>query len=315
MLAQASLLTLLNEVLGQTARIRKGGTQATYFCKCGHYKRKLEVLLEPPYFFHCWVRHSSGNVYTLLKEYNASSSHYDRLYPLIDYTKPYKPSKPTNKEALQLPDDFISLADPPKHDAHYSEHMQEYRRAMAYLKNRGITQEDICRYNIGYCEAGEYQYCIVIPSYNDEGKLNYFSSRYYYPHKWLKYKNAPFSKDIVGFESFINYDEPVTLVEGVFDAIAVRNNAVPLFGTMLSLRLREQLIIHKVQRVNLVLDNDAMREAIRAVKELWKWGIKVHLVKLPEKDPSELGFHGVRSLIERSRPFEFSDMVYAKIME
>ena len=317
MILQSKLLALVNEVLSQNAKLRKGGSQATYFCPfCHHYKRKLEVNLDYGQW-HCWVCHAKGSYlgsfFTKLK----AARHYrDRLFELTkDVRLQRKPRTKTDEVDLSLPDDFISLSDPPKHDAHYSEHMQEYRRAMAYLKNRGITQEDICRYNIGYCEAGEYQYCIVIPSYNDEGKLNYFSSRYYYPHKWLKYKNAPFSKDIVGFESFINYDEPVTLVEGVFDAIAVRNNAVPLFGTMLSMRLREQLIIHKVQRVNLVLDNDAMREAIRAVKELWKWGIKVHLVKLPEKDPSELGFHGVRNLIERSRPFEFSDMVYAKIME
>lgn len=317
MILQSKLLALVNEVLGQNAKLRKGGMQATYFCpKCHHYKRKLEISLETGQY-HCWICHLKGAYLgSLFTKIKAPTIYRTRLYELTKDVRLIRKSRGKNEEIdLSLPEDFISLASPPKKDAAYAEHMQEYRCAMAYLKNRDITIEDICRYNIGYCETGTYQYCIVIPSYNDEGKLNYFSSRYYYPHKWLKYKNAPFSKDIVGFESFINYDEPVTLVEGVFDAIAVRNNAVPLFGTMLSMRLREQLIIHKVQRVNLVLDNDAMREAIRAVQELWKWGIKVHLVKLPEKDPSELGFHGVRNLIERSRPFEFADMVYAKIME
>lgn len=175
--------------------------------------------------------------------------------------------------------------------------------------------DDICRYNIGYCETGEYRDCVVIPSYDDEGKLNYYSCRSYYPSTWLKYKNAPFSKDIVGFESFVNFDEPVNLVEGVFDAIAVRRNAVPLFGTMMSTRLKEQLVIHKTKRVNILLDNDATREAVRAAQELWKWGIVSHLVILPAKDPSELGFHVVNKLIERSHPFEFEDLVYRKLLE
>jgi hypothetical protein len=143
--------------------------------------------------------------------------------------------------------------------------------------------------------------------------LNYFSSRYYYLNSGRKYNNAPFSKDIVGFESFINYDEPVTLVEGAFDAIAVRNNAAPLFGTLMSRHLMFQLILHKTPRVNLVLDKDAMREALLAVTELWSWGIHVHLVELPDKDPSEIGFHVMHDLIDRSKLFEYKDMVYAKL--
>jgi len=314
MILQSKLLSLLNEVMGQTAKLRKGGTQAVYFCQCGHYKRKLETLLEPPYAFNCWVCHFSGNVYTLLKSYKATPAHYAQLYSIIgDSWGSWKNSHKNDDQIRALPEDFISLSSPPKRDAEYSEHMQEYRRAMSYLKTRGITMEDICRYNIGYCETGIYRDCVVIPSYDDEGKINYFSCRSYYPSNWVKYKNAPFSKDIVGFECFVNYDEPVTLVEGVFDAIAVRNNAVPLFGTMLPTRLKEQLVIHKTKRVNIVLDNDAMREAVRAAQELWKWGVNVHLVTLPLKDPSELGFYVVHDLIERSRPFEFEDLIYQKL--
>jgi DNA primase len=317
MILQSKMLVLINEVLGQNAKLRKGGNQATYFCpKCNHYKRKLEVSLETGQY-HCWVCHFRGSYLgSLLTKVKAPRQYRDRLFDLTKDVRLYRKAKNKTEEVdVSLPEDFISLSSPPANDANYSEHMQEYRRAMAYLKNRGITLEDICRYNIGYCESGEYRDCVVIPSYDDEGKLNYFSSRSYYPSTWWKYKNAPFSKNIVGFESFINYDEPVTLVEGVFDAIAVRNNAVPLFGTYLPMKLKEQLVIHKVKQVNIVLDNDAMREATNAVQELWKWGINVNLVKLDKKDPSELGFGGVHDLIKQSKPFKFADLIYAKIME
>jgi hypothetical protein len=314
---QSKLLALVNEVLGQTAKLRKGGTQASYFCpSCNHYKRKLEInLLTGQY--HCWVCHIRGSYLgSLFTKVKAPRVYRDRLFELTKDGRLVRKSRAKGEDVdLSLPDDFISLASPPKNDAAYSEHMQEYRRAMAYLKGRGITMNDICRYNIGYVNDGfEYRDCVVIPSYDDEGKLNYFSCRSYYPSTWVKYKNAPFSKDIVGFESFINYDEPVNLVEGVFDAIAVRNNAVPLFGTTISMRLKEQLIIHKTKRVNVILDNDAMSSAVRAVQELWKWGIKVHLVPLPLKDPSELGFHVVHDLIARSKSFEFEDLVYQKLL-
>jgi len=318
MILQSKLLALVNEVLSQNAKLRKGGSQATYFCPfCNHYKRKLEVNLDYGQW-HCWVCHAKGSYLgSLFTKVKAPRHFRDRLFELTKDVRLQRKLKPRRgeEEELKLPDDFISLAVPPKHDVHFTEHHQEYRRAMAYLKNRGITMEDICRYNIGYCESGEYRDCIVIPSYDDEGKLNYFSCRSYYSSTWSKYKNAPGSKNIVGFESFVNYNEPVTLVEGVFDAIAVRNNAVPLFGTMPSLRLKEQLVLHKTKRVNLVLDNDALREAIKIAQDLWQWGITVHLVKLPEKDPSDVGFYVVHDLIERSKPFEYADLIYSKLME
>lgn len=314
---QSKLLALINEVLSQNAKLRKGGSQATYFCPfCNHYKRKLEINLDYGQW-HCWVCHAKGSYLgSLLSKVKAPRKYRDILFDLTKDVRLHRRKSKSKGEAepLSLPEDFISLADPPNHDSHFSEHMQEYRRAMAYLKNRGITMDDICRYNIGYCETGEYRDCVIIPSYDDEGKLNYFSSRYYYQNIGRKYNNAPFSKDIVGFESFVNYDEPVTLVEGAFDAIAVRNNAVPLFGTLMSHHLKFQLILHKTPRVNLVLDNDAMREALAAVEELWHWGIQVHLVELPDKDPSEIGFHVMHDLIGRSTPFEFKDLIYAKLM-
>ena len=43
-----------------------------------------------------------------------------------------------------------------------------------------------------------------------------------FPNSRFKYKNPPMSKDTVVFELFINWNEPIVLVEGSFDAIAVR---------------------------------------------------------------------------------------------
>jgi hypothetical protein len=247
---------------------------------------------------------------SLLTKVKASRHYRDRLFELTKDVRLIRKSRTKVEDIeLALPEDFLSLSEPRK--------TLEYRHAMGYLKKRGFGLEDICRYNIGYCETGEYKDCIVIPSYDSEGKLNYFSSRYFYPHEWFKYKNAPGSKNIVGFECFIDFTQPVNLVEGAFDAMATRINTVPLFGTILSQRLKEVLIINGTPRVNLILDNDAMKEAVKAVQELWKCDntIAVHLVKLEGKDPAVLGFEKTHDLIEQSRPFEFEDLVYSKLME
>jgi len=318
---QSKLLALVNEVLGQTAKLRRGGLQATYFCpKCNHYKRKLEISLETGQY-HCWVCHFRGTYLgSLLTKINAPRHYRSQLFELTKDVRLVrrKSKSETVEEQLSLPEDFISLSNPPKHDANFAEHMQEYRRAMAYLKNRGIGLEDICRYNIGYCEQGEYRDCVIIPSYDDEGKLNYFSSRYYYPHPWLKYKNAPFSKNIVGFECFVNYDAEigVSLVEGCFDAIAIRNNAVPMFGTFPSRKLLDCLGLYRVKRVNICLDSDAIREALRIYEKLVLEGTaadNIHLLVLPEKDPSEMGFDWIHRLLTQSKPLTMDTFVRLKL--
>ena len=307
MILQSKILALLNEVLGQTARLRKGGNEASYFCCfCNHYKRKLEFDLETGQW-SCWVCHAKGSYLgSFLSKIKAHKQYRDRLFEITKDVRFRRKQRKTTEDLLFLPSEFISLAEPSNDST--------YKNAIFYLKKRGVGIEDICRYNIGYCNRGEYNNCIVVPSYDAEGKLNYFSSRYFY-YNFIKYKNAPGSKNVVGFESFINYDEPITLVEGCFDAIAVRKNAVPLFGTTIPFKLQEALVMNKTPRVNLVLDNDAISVAIKHARRLWNWGINVHLITLPKKDPSELGFEKIHDLIEKSTPLDFRELIYQRLME
>ena len=115
--------------------------------------------------------------------------------------------------------------------------------------------------------------------------------------------------NIVGFESFVNYHEPLTLVEGVFDALAIRNNAIPLFGKYPSYKLREAMLEHKTQRVNMVLDNDAKEDAIKNCQMIMRLGIDVYMVELDGKDPSELGFERVHKCIRETKQFTDDDLL------
>ena len=70
---------------------------------------------------------------------------------------------------------------------------------------------DIKKYKIGYCEDGLYQHRIIIPSYDDDGVLNYFVGRSYM-ESGMKYKNPNVSKDVVGFDYFIAWSKPIVCV-------------------------------------------------------------------------------------------------------
>jgi transcription elongation factor Elf1 len=308
MLKESQLFSLLDKVLGQTAYIRKG-EEAVYFCPfCSHYKKKLEVNVRTQEW-HCWICNSCGkSIRSLFYKLKAKDKYFDELYKIVGKTWKQKEKEGEQPINLSLPDEFVPLWEPSK--------SFDYGHAMSYLQDRRVTMDDILRYNIGYCEGGIYRQRVLVPSYDRDGNINFFSARAYQEGNSYKYMLSPWPKDIVGFELFINWDEPITIVEGVFDAMAIRNNAIPLFGTTLTFALKLAIIKNKVKRVNIVLDNDALKQAVDIfdrIEDLQINQIDIHLIRLGEKDPSILGFEVTNKLIEKSKAFEFSDIIKARL--
>ena len=311
MLVQSELLTIFNELLGQKARVRKGGVQATYHCPfCADKNlvtQKLEIALSGPKIgsYHCWRCNTKGKTFgSLLKRLNASQRYREAVFKLTGDIRLARSKAVDVEKYVQLPDEFHPLSQPKS--------TPEYKNALNYLKRRGILREDILRYNIGYCEEGDYAYHIIVPSYDAKGMLNFFMGRRYYKDDLgIPHKKPEVSMDVVGFECFLNYDEPINLCEGVFDAIAIRNNAVPLFGKYPSKKLREMIIINGTKQVNMILDDDAVGDAMKNCMMLMKDlpNVDICLVRLHGKDPAVLGFSAVHELIRESRPLEFLDML------
>ena len=96
-----------------------------------------------------------------------------------------------------------------------------------------------------------YKHKVIVPSYDEYGMLNYFVGRSFYDSSF-KHKNPNVSKDVVGFEMFINWDLPIVICEGVFDAMAIRMNSIPLFGKSPQSELQKKIISKGVRKVYLV---------------------------------------------------------------
>lgn len=307
MLVQSKLVSLLNEVLNQSARLRKGGNQATYFCPCcHHYRRKLEINLTTTQW-HCWTCNIKGSYLgSFLTKVKAPKKYREQLHKLTGDIRLLRRQRKQSPTEVALPDEFHPLILPVD--------SPEYKNALYYIKKRGLTREDIVRYNIGYCESGDYDGHIIVPSYDADGKLNFFMGRRYYNiEKAIPHKKPEVPMNIIGFECFVNYNEPLNLCEGVFDAIAIRVNAIPLFGKYLQPKLKEAIIINKVKRVNMILDNDALPDAIENWQYLQRLGVEVHIIRLDGKDPAVLGYSRMHSLIKNSDPFEFEDLIAHKL--
>ena len=298
------IINLLNRVIGNHGRRLKKADEYMYWSPfTSHHKPKLQINVKTGKW-HCWVSNQGGhNLFQLFKKLKASREQFTELGDLVG--KPsHSLSSSSKKESVHLPKEFKPLWT--KDGGIIQKH------AMAYLKRRGITKGDILRYGIGYCDEGLYSNRVIIPSYNSDGELNYFVGRDIYKGG-MKYKNPPISKNIIGFDLFINWDEPIVLCEGVFDAIAIKRNAIPLFGKTVPKLLMKKIYEKCTNTIYILLDRDAIKDSIKMIDGFMKNGINVYFVNIKEDDPSDMGFYKTINLIKDTKLTSFSDLVRMKL--
>ena len=301
------VITILDEVLGVGTSM-KNDEQAHYCPFCHHHKKKLQVNLKTQYW-HCWVCDSKGRkIQRLLKRLHVDSRKLRKIYEIYgdDYVV-YSKDTEDEKVELRLPNEFQSLLKEPKGLN------PTFRKVKEYARKRGITTRDIKRYNIGYCDSGHYANRIIIPSYDNDNRLNYFIARSVFDEEKFKYKNPPISKNVIMFENQINWNEPITLVEGVFDAMAVKRNAIPLLGKFVPKKLNDAIYKNGVTGINILLDEDAQEQALRYTMEFQNQGITTKNIKPSEKDAGEMGFSQINSKLKETEETGFGDIISQKL--
>lgn len=295
------LITIFDSNLGPH-RVFKG-EEYYYTCPfCYHYNPKLAVNLMKR-AWHCWHCKKAGrSLQLLLRAVHAPVDDIRAVNRLIDEI----PTESEQEETfdLALPEEFRPM----------SEHSQswKYDSAASYLHERKISPLLMLRYNIGYCDGGPYDNRIIVPSYGADGKLNYFVARSTISGP-LKYLTPKISKNVIGFESEINWRHPIILTEGVFDAIMARRNAIPLFGTYIPRKLKEKIIQEGTKEVYLALDKDALQQTLTVAETLIRMGVAVYVVNMTDKDPGQLGFTKTQDLIRKATPLTFSNLVEYKL--
>jgi len=291
------LVNLVNSVLGAGKRTARGN-QAHHCPFCNHHKPKLEINFSEgkkgynPW--HCWACDKKGTkISTLFKKVEASPEKFEELKNIIGAEVEFK--SVTTTTDLKLPDEFKTFENNRDIIA---------RHAFAYLKNRGITKDDILKYGIGYCDSGRYANMVIIPSYDANGNLNYFTGRSFEKDPYVKYRNPEVSRDVIPFELFINWDSPLILCEGPFDAIAIKRNAIPLLGKNIQQNLMKKIVTSTVEKIYIALDTDAQKQALKFAEHFMNQGKEVYLVELEGKDPSEMGFAHFTKLIQNTFPLD-----------
>jgi len=302
------VVNILNDVLGVGTSMKND--EQAHFCPfCHHHKKKLQVNIKTQYW-HCWVCDAKGRkIQRLLKRLHVDSRRLKKLFEIYgdDYIVYSKDTEEENVE-LRLPSEFKSLLKVPTGKV-----KPVYKKALKYVEERGITKEDITRYNIGYCDTGMYSNRIIIPSYDLDNRLNYFIARSIHSEEKFKYKNPPVSKNVIMFENQINWNEPITLVEGVFDAMAVKRNSIPILGKFIPTKLNEAIFKNGVKSINILLDEDAQQQALHYTMQFSNQGITTKNIKPTDKDASDMGFTEVNNKLKESKKTGFSDIISQKL--
>lgn len=302
------LLGALENVLGKGYR-RARGNFAFHCPFCNHLKPKLEVSLIPnskgEHPWECWVCKTRGRtIQSLVKHLGLSREESSNV---LQYVQKVREEEHVElRKPVRLPDEFVPLELAPATSVYA-------KRVKNYLYSRGLTDVDFIRYGLGYCMRGKYADRVIIPSYDSSNCLNFFTGRSILPGAYMRYLNPDCSKDIIFFENLINWNEPLLLCEGPFDAMALRRNAVPLQGKSISKALMTKILENPVPEIYIILDRDAKQHALEFCEEFLRLGKRVYFVYLDGKDPSQMGFEEVTRILHSAEELTLRSLLEYKI--
>ena len=112
---------------------------------------------------------------------------------------------------------------------------------------------------------------------------------------------------------YINWKMPIVLCEGVFDAIAIKRNAIPLLGKTVPEALMSKIIFNRVPYVTIALDPDALDTTVKVSQKLMRYGVKVYSANLEDGDPSDLGYKVMTEKIESATNINSYGLILQKI--
>lgn len=278
-------LQLLESVLGVGKHANRDYYQFTCPFHVGHNGPKLGVSLNNGNW-KCWVCNTKGsNIGALFFKLRT------------DPTKINKAKVLWKEKVIVATEPSIQVSLPISYKPLWE---RSNKVALDYALSRGLTIKDIIKHQVGYCDVGEWSGYLIFPVFDSNHELVYYSGRAFEPFK-KPHKLPDIAKNVIGDEWLINWNEDIVLVESKLNAITVRRNAIPLYGKIMSKRLKEKIIRSPLETVYICLDGDATRDINELSTYLLNNGKKVRQIILPpDKDINDIGHTKFWQLFEQS---------------
>ena len=290
---------ILISVLGYS---KPSGREILFKCPvCDHHKLKLSINLSKN-AFKCWICDYRGrNIRRIIRRFGSfiQLQKWDQITNREDlerFSDLFNDEVKEEINTIELPECFLSLAN--------KKQPATSKFANQYLNSRGISKQDILRWKIGFCFEGEYRNRVIVPSFDENGNVNYFVARSYTNDSY-KYKNPTASKNIIFNELFVDWDDDLVIVEGVFDAI-VAGNAVPLLGSTLYSRspLIKKIVLNDTP-VYIAIDPDAPDKERKIIETLLAYDIELYKIDISGYE--DVGSMPKNVFVERKNKAQFID--------
>jgi hypothetical protein len=243
-------------------------------CK-SHNSIKLKLVIHlGTQQYNCWVCGISGaGVGRLVSKFrNALVGEANKVFK--NFTTDDKLNHVKQEIYLELPKGFKLLAE--------AENCidPDIKAAINYAKSRGMSRRDFWYFKLGAVTSGGLRRRVIMPSFDDQGDLNYYVARSTLNNIKMKYINSKVPKKEVIFNGInIDWKDELTLVEGPFDLVKANDNATCLLGCTLK---EDQVLFKKIVKNNtpvcLALDPDVIDKSYNIARLLTSYGINVRIL-------------------------------------
>ena len=294
--------------------ISRSEEQIAFWCpSCGDSdlaKRKLVVRLSDGWY-HCWVCGVSGKSYhSLFRKLGPGLLNDPEVTVLFNAhaSQDLLVKEEVNTPVVELPKELYLLGAEDVKDPDIS-------CVRKYLKNRGVSRTDMLRWRICAVKEGNLKRKAIIPSFDPSGDLNYFVARTIDESRF-KYTNAKRHRtEIIFNEIDIDWKQPITLVEGVFDAIKCPENTIPVLGSSLPKESHLFNMLWKNEcRVTVAFDPDLKEKSHRVCETLTKAGLEVLQVWAPDgRDFGDMSKKEVSEVLKSAKPWFKESKIFFKI--
>ena len=276
--------------------------------KCKSSKLKLSIHIASGKS-HCWVcGFKTGSIKKVLTLTGNSSKN---IYAKKVYNKKDSTTSEDAEEAsLELPDNLVPIFSKSKiRDP-------DFKAVIKYLASRGLSGKDMTRYRVMTGRTGKFKRTVFFPSFDAVGDLNFYVARTIDEGAFRKYINANVKKkEIIFNEIDVDWASELILVEGVFDAIKVNKNVVPLLGSDMSASHKLfKMIVRNKTPVTLCLDPDAILKQNKIARMLTSYQIKVQTVNITGyEDVGSMTKKQFAEIYNKRKDWVNSDLLFSKI--
>jgi hypothetical protein len=186
-------------------------------------KKKLAIRLDDDRV-HCWVCGLGGRLISILVQYRPSLVH-EYVTRFVGSNVTLLKHDPIEKQVV-LPADYRLLA------PLMGSNEPTIKWAVNYLKHRGLTERDLWYFKFGVSTDTTMRRRVIMPSFDGEGILNFYTGRAIDSGTFRKYMNCDTEKKAVIFNEInLDWSRELTLVEGPFDLTKCDENATCLLGS------------------------------------------------------------------------------------